>query len=85
MNGVAIVLLVKHLTAGGMWISAPPAEMGTMWECKKAKIEVEEGFRVDAIPDENFEVRCKQVRGMESSTVTEGNTKPNTPTHTVLD
>ena len=60
MKTVAIVLLVKHLTAGGLWIEAPPADMDTMWQCNKAKVEVEEGFRIDAVPDENFEVRCKR-------------------------
>lgn len=60
MKTLAVVLLVKHLTSGGVWIEAPPADMGTMWECKIAKAEVEEGLREDAIPDENFEVQCKR-------------------------
>ena len=64
MKTLAVVLLVSHLTSNGVWIEAPPADMGTMWECNKAKIEVEEGFRVDAVPDEDFEVRCKRVRGV---------------------
>jgi hypothetical protein len=60
MKFVTVVLLVNHLTSNGVWIEAPPADMGTMWECKIAKKEVEEAFRVDAVPDKDFEVRCKR-------------------------
>ncbi len=60
MKPLAVVLLVSHFTSGGELVEAPPADMGTMWECKIAKLEVEEAFRVDAIPDEHFEVRCKR-------------------------
>lgn len=61
MKTLSIVLLVNHLTAGGVWVEAPPSNMGSMWECKQAKAEVEKGFRGDAVPDEDFKVECKKI------------------------